>query len=204
MEFDLTAGSGPANYDLLTQTVIPRPIAWVLSLNADGSHNLAPFSYFNVVASRPALFSLSIGMRSEGGPKDTRRNLVAGRPAVVHLARAKHVDAVNQSAAALPPGVSEVAAQQLATERFGDFPLPRLTAAPVAFGCRLYQEITFADVPNALLIVEAVCAYVEDRIIFEGSGEGPKIMAALFDPLARLGRTEYAGLSAPISRQRPG
>ena len=52
----------PANaYFLMTQTIIPRPIAWVLSENETGTYNLAPFSYFNAVSSDPAVFMLSVG-----------------------------------------------------------------------------------------------------------------------------------------------
>jgi flavin reductase (DIM6/NTAB) family NADH-FMN oxidoreductase RutF len=207
MELDLSARSGPANYDLLTQTVLPRPIAWVLTRDSlSGGLNLAPFSYFNVVASQPALFSLSIGLRADGSPKDTRRNLVAGGPAVIHLARVEQIDAVNASAAALPPGESEVEALGLATVPLGDFPLPRLANAPVAFGCRLYREVELPGLPNALLLVEAVCAYVDDAVIEPGPGAGslPRILAGRLDPLARLGRTEYAGLRDPVSRPRPG
>ena len=76
MIYDLTADSGCDNYDLLTQAVVPRPIAWILSENADGGLNLAPFSYFNLVA-QPAgpVLRLDRGARrpiSKGYPPQPR------------------------------------------------------------------------------------------------------------------------------------
>jgi len=206
MDFDLIVRPGSANYDLITQTLVPRPIAWILSANADDSLNLAPFSYFNAVASQPALFSVSIGLRRDGHLKDTRRNLVEGRPAVVHIASAAQIDAVNESAAGLPPGESEVEAQGLETVPFGKFPLPRLKDAPVAFGCRLYQEVELTGLPQGLLVLQAVCAHVDDELVekTDDPEEFPRIDTARLDPLARLGRTEYSSIKAPVSRPRPG
>jgi flavin reductase (DIM6/NTAB) family NADH-FMN oxidoreductase RutF len=66
-------------YFSMIQAVVPRPIAWVLSENSNGSHNLAPFSYFNAVCSKPPLIMLSIGVRPDGTLKDTTANIAARR-----------------------------------------------------------------------------------------------------------------------------
>ncbi|MFP4542269.1 MAG: flavin reductase family protein [Opitutales bacterium] len=203
MELDLTARSGPHNYDLLTQTVTPRPIAWILSENEDGSLNLAPFSYFNVVASRPALLSVSIGRRRDGTPKDTSANALAGRPFVIHLASQSLVDALNASAAPLAPGTSELTHLGLATVPLAGFPLPRLADAAVAYGCRLHQAVDLEAVPQTLLIAEALRAYVDDAVLTDTATVLPSVDYARLDPLARLGRTAYAGLAKAFERDRP-
>ena len=79
MDIDLAA-LGPAQvYGLMTQTLIPRPIAWVLSENSDGGLNLAPFSYFNAVCSSPPLVMISVGKKPDGSFKDTRVNIEGRR-----------------------------------------------------------------------------------------------------------------------------
>ena len=62
-------------YKTMIQTVIPRPIAWTLTENENGTYNLAPFSYFNAIGSNPPMVSLSIGKRRDGRDKDTKRNI---------------------------------------------------------------------------------------------------------------------------------
>jgi flavin reductase (DIM6/NTAB) family NADH-FMN oxidoreductase RutF len=86
-------------YFTLTQTVIPRPIAWVLSENANASFNLAPFSYFNAISSNPPLVMISAGMKPEGGAKDTRDNIRDRHDFVIHIVSLDQLDAMNASSA---------------------------------------------------------------------------------------------------------
>ena len=75
MYVDITQLDPQQIYITLTQTVIPRPIAWVLSENANGSLNLAPYSFFNAVSSEPPLVMISTGLKPDGCPKDTRETV---------------------------------------------------------------------------------------------------------------------------------
>src|SRR5690606_36293476 len=104
MLISLSSLSEVATYHLLRQSVLPRPIAWVLTANAtSGRLNLAPFSFFAPLASDPPLLGFSIGNRLGGREKDTAANTAVGAPVVVHIpARDQHV-AVQASAAPLPP-----------------------------------------------------------------------------------------------------
>ena len=79
MEIDLDSLSANGVYHTLTRTVIPRPVAWVLSENAGGDYNLAPFSYFNAICSDPPLIMISVGKKPDGSSKDTRVNITARR-----------------------------------------------------------------------------------------------------------------------------
>ena len=75
MQIKLDELSAPLTYFTMTQTVVPRPIAWILSENEDASFNLAPFSYFNAICSDPPLVMISIGLQDDGSEKDSLRNI---------------------------------------------------------------------------------------------------------------------------------
>jgi len=85
MQIPLDTLSPNRVYHLMIQSIVPRPIAWILSDNGDGSLNLAPFSYFNAVCSDPPVLMVSIGRKADGGDKDTARNLVERKHCVVHI-----------------------------------------------------------------------------------------------------------------------
>lgn len=86
---------------------IARPIALISSLNEDGSVNVAPFSYFNIVNHNPAVVSVSILRNENGMLKDTARNLMAGRSAIVHVVTSRMVEQANNSAISLQYGQTE-------------------------------------------------------------------------------------------------
>lgn len=187
-----------AAYHVMTQTVIPRPIAWVLSRNADGiSHNLAPFSYFAPISSDPPLVVFSVGKKSDGSDKDTTINCLRERQFVVHIAAEDQLSAVQASAEDLNYGDSEVEHSGLSLTAFDDGRnLQRLTNAPVAFACELYKTDTIGNTPQTLIYAKVKSLYVNDDAIDESSGR-MTINADTLAPLARLGAGFYAGISAP-------
>jgi flavin reductase (DIM6/NTAB) family NADH-FMN oxidoreductase RutF len=113
MHIDPSQHSAPDNYKLLTNLVVPRPIAWVSSVNADGVVNLAPFSFFNAVSGKPLYIIISIGLNDAGQMKDTAKNILAGGEFVVNLVTEELFDAMNVSAADFPGEISELAAANL-------------------------------------------------------------------------------------------
>ena len=193
----------PSNcYHLLTQTIIPRPIAWVLSENKDQSVNLAPFSFFNAVCSEPPLLMLSIGKKPNNTSKDTRINLLSGREFVIHIASSAQAEPVNTSAATLEYGDSEIDADQLAVTDFPGCPLPRLKNCKVAYHCKLYDSHTIGPNQQAVIYAEIIQLYVADNAITH-SNNRYTIDAKITDPLARLGGTAYAELGQHIHLARP-
>ena len=118
MNIDLSDLSPAQVYFTLIQTVIPRPIAWVLSENANGTHNLAPFSYFNAVCANPPLLMISVGRKPDGSFKDTRVNIEQRHDFVIHIVQLSMLEAMNQSSATLPAGVSEIRQLGLALTGF--------------------------------------------------------------------------------------
>jgi flavin reductase (DIM6/NTAB) family NADH-FMN oxidoreductase RutF len=90
-------------HDLMLSTILPRPIAWVMSMDRDGITNLAPFSYFNGLSATPPMISISIGKRRSGEWKDTRRNIEATREFVVHVVDEPHAHHMVETSADHPP-----------------------------------------------------------------------------------------------------
>ena len=113
MQIDPSLHSVADNYKLLTNLVVPRPIAWVTSQNAGGVINLAPFSFFNAVGASPLYLIISIGINDLGEPKDTAKNILSGGEFVVNLVTEDLFGAMNISAADFPEGESELAAADL-------------------------------------------------------------------------------------------
>ena len=203
MLLDLTTLSPNRVYFTLIQTLIPRPVAWVLSDNGDGGCNLAPFSYFNAVCSDPPLMMLSIGKKADASLKDTRRNIVERGHFVIHIAHRELLPALNASAAELPAGRSELAVGGLATAAFGDFPLPRLADCRVAYGCRLSQLIELGPLPQALILGQVEQVYIDDAVVELGEAGRFKVDAHRLDPVSRLGGDEYGLLGDIVTLPRP-
>lgn len=208
MNIDFTTLSATQAYHLMTQAVVPRPIAWVLTANQSNSredhYNLAPFSYFNSVASDPPTLMISIGRQADGSEKDTLANIQRTGELVIHIAGTDQLDALNQSAASLPYGKSELTASALTTAPLEGFTLPRLGEAKIAFACVLDHIYEIGQTPQSLVFANIQSAYLSDDIVQideEKSRMLVDIMA--LDPLARLGSNHYASLAKPLSRKRP-
>ncbi len=202
MNLDLSELSTAAIYHAMTQLVIPRPVAWVLSENDGGDYNLAPFSYFTPISSNPPLLMFSVGKRRDGTPKDTHGNIAARNDFVVHIPHMDLVGDVTESSAPLPPGRSEVTAQQLELETFSGSRLPRLRLCRIALACELHEIVEMGNVPQALIFGRIHRIWVEDSLVEKDEEGRLKVHADRLDPLGRLGGDEYAGLGAIIRRPR--
>ncbi|MGB1262549.1 MAG: flavin reductase family protein [Cognaticolwellia sp.] len=194
----------------MTQTIIPRPIAWVLtnSTNANNNQNnlnLAPFSYFTAISSDPALLMLSVGKKPNGDIKDTLNNVLKNKKIVIHIAGENLADMVTETAASLEHGESELATisdEALSTVPFEGFSLPRLAQCDIAYGCELFEIKEIGDVPQTLIFVEIKQLYVSPKVITVNDGR-VKIHADSVNPLARLGASEYSGITTPFKKARP-
>lgn len=203
MILDFAELSASRIYFTMIQAVIPRPVAWVLSTNGGGDFNLAPFSYFNAVCSDPPLVALSIGKKADGSLKDTRRNILERGDFVVHIAHRELAGVVTGSSAELAAGVSELAAAGLATEPFGDFPLPRLRDCRVALACERYQVLELGPLPQALILGLVKAVYIDDAIVETGPNGRVTVDPQKLDPISRLGGDLYGMLGEVVSIPRP-
>lgn len=182
-----------ATYRLITGIVVPRPIAWVTTLSATGTVNLAPFSMFTSVSPKPPLMAFSVG-RNAGVYKDTARNILAREEYVIHIADFSHLDALHLSSTEYPPDVSEVEKAGLATLPSDDIAVPRLRDAPVAMECRFRNCIEFGDTRSRLIVGEVVVFHFRDGLVQNG-----KIATRDLDPIARLGGPTYARLGEVLT-----
>ena len=139
IELDLLTTHADRAYPILAGLVTPRPIAWVTTLNEDGSVNAAPFSFFNVFGAEPPLVIFAPGDRDDGSPKDTARNCRRTGEFVVNLVDAALAEAMVGTAASVPYGVSETKKGKLATTPSSTVGPPRIKAAPAALECNVHS-----------------------------------------------------------------
>lgn len=203
MELDFSQLSPNQIYHTMIQTVVPRPVAWVLSENPDGNLNLAPFSYFNGICSDPPLIMLSIGLKPDKTEKDTRVNIIDRTDFVVHIPSSRHATLVTESSRTLPLGESEVERLRLETSPMPDSRLPRLTDCAVALACRRYQVQEVGNAPQALIFGEVKSVYVNDDCVSRADDGRLKIHANKIDPIGRLGGNEYGTLGKILDVPRP-
>lgn len=197
-------------YKLMIQSFVPRPIAWVLTENEDGSYNIAPFSYSAAVAPTPMTFLFSCGMRRGGGPsrdeplkKDTWANIERTKRCVLHIPSVDNIEDVNNSAAGLDVGASEADHFGIELAEFDDFPLPRVKNAPVAFGCELAGVTTIGTPPLGLVMVQAQRIFLADHIVESVDGHDIHIDEKAINPLTRLGKTKYGTLGEVLDIGAP-
>jgi flavin reductase (DIM6/NTAB) family NADH-FMN oxidoreductase RutF len=203
MNLNFSDFSANQRYHLMTQTIIPRPIAWVLTDSSNGSFNLAPFSYFTAVSSEPPILMLSVGKKPNGDNKDTLVNIINNEKMVIHIASEEHANLVTQTAQTLPHGNSELTHNKIITTEFYNFPLPRLVQCDIAYGCELYEIKELGDVPQNLIFVEVKQVYINDKVADIDEKQRIKVYADRIKPLARLGGGEYATIEETFSLARP-
>jgi flavin reductase (DIM6/NTAB) family NADH-FMN oxidoreductase RutF len=179
MQIDPSQHSHAENYKLLTNLVVPRPIAWVSSVNADGVVNLAPFSFFNAVSGKPLYIIISIGLNDAGQMKDTAKNILAGGEFVVNLVTEELFDAMNVSAADFPGEISELAAANLHAAPSVKVKPPRVAESQASLECRLHSSQKLGT--NTLVVGEVVMFHVADHLV------GPGLDISNFAPIGRLG-----------------
>ena len=192
--------AGRDNYKLLIGAVVPRPIAWVSTLNGDGSVNLAPFSFFQAVASDPPTVIVSVGRRSNGDWKDTALNALERGEFVVNTVNVDVREAMNESSRDYPYGESELPPAGLTTAPSAVVETPRVAEAPIALECRLTQTVSIGQAPTDYMVLfgEVVGFYVRDDLYFDG-----KIDPLRLQPLGRLAGNQYSKPGEIIELIRP-
>ncbi|MCA0424454.1 MAG: flavin reductase family protein [Proteobacteria bacterium] len=185
-------------YDPFKALIVPRPIGWISSIGADGSVNLAPYSYFNAVSTVPPIV-----MFSSDGEKDTSRNVRETGEFCCNFVTSDLLTAMSESSAPLPYGTSEFGATGLT-------PVPgRLVRAPYAKEAKAVLECRVTEIlrpkshtgrqsPNIVIFGEVVGVHIADEAIRNGLVDTNAIQ-----PMARLGYKEYARIDAAFELERP-
>jgi len=135
MELNLETDYTDRAYTILASLVTPRPIALVTTISADGMVNAAPFSFFNLLGANPPICAFAPGNREDGTPKDTARNVRSTHEFVVNLVDEAIAEAMNQCAASLPFGESELTRAGLHAAPSSVVKPPRIMEAPASLEC---------------------------------------------------------------------
>jgi flavin reductase (DIM6/NTAB) family NADH-FMN oxidoreductase RutF len=182
-------------HQLLISVIVPRPIAFVSTVGADGSHNLAPFSYFNLISSRPPLVGISVNRRA-AGPKDTAKKVRETGEFVVNLVdEALNARAVEASGE-WPEEVDEFQLTGLTPLPSEKVKAPRVAESPVSLECRLERILEIED--TDFVVGRVVWAHVRDDVLREG-----RVDPTLLRPVGRLGGDDYAIVRDVVSIPRP-
>ena len=198
MHYDARKNNHDLPHDPFKAIVAPRPIGWVTSMSAKGEINLAPYSYFNGVSSRPAMV-----MFSSEGFKDSAAFIAETSEFVCNLATWDLREAVNATSAPLPRGVNEMERAGLSPAPSRFVAPPRVAAAPCALECKLLQIVPLSDVDGKpidrhVVFGQVVGVYIDDRFLADG-----RLDTAAMKPIARCGYDEYAVVEALFTMARP-
>jgi flavin reductase (DIM6/NTAB) family NADH-FMN oxidoreductase RutF len=193
VEYNVNDLTGQELEHLVNSLVVPRPIAWLSTLNKQGVGNLAPFSYFNVVSSSPPVVMVSF---SPKGKKDSLANIRESGEFVVNVATHHLRHTMVGSAADLDHGVDEAEALGLATIGSVTVAPPRIADASAALECRLHAVVPVFDSTVVLGLVQQV--HVDDAVIRDG-----RVLPELLSPVSRLGGSLYATVTSTYKIARP-
>jgi flavin reductase (DIM6/NTAB) family NADH-FMN oxidoreductase RutF len=195
MELVLEELAVQERYKLLTALVIPRPIALVTTRNENGTHNAAPFSFFNVVSDEPPITILGFGARRTNERKDTPRNIEQTGEFVVNMVDRELVAAMRICATEFPYGESEVEATGLALAPSRTVTVNRISRSPASLECRLFSKIELSAT-RQLVLGEILCIQIKDEAFDPVT---MRIVPEHYDPLGRLYGTTYAWMGERFS-----
>ena len=188
---------------LLNALVLPRPIGWISSVDAEGRVNLAPYSFFNLIAYRPpqVMFSTA-GPHERGGLKNSLANITQTREFVVNLATWPLREAVNATSIAAPAGYDEFVHAGLTKAPAVTVRPPRVAESPVHLECVLTQlvelESPSPEEPNRMVIGRVTGVHIDDAVFVDG-----RVDPLRLDAISRLGYDQYGRLTEVFAQTRP-
>jgi flavin reductase (DIM6/NTAB) family NADH-FMN oxidoreductase RutF len=185
-------------HDPFKAIVAPRPIGWITTMSAAGAINLAPYSYFNGVHSKPPLVMFASETR-----KDSLAFVEETKEFVCNLATFALKDQMNQTSAPYPRGVDEMRAAGLTPAPSRLVKPPRVAEAPCALECRYLQTVPLNDVNGRpldgfVVIGQVVGVHIDERFIRNGL-----LDTAAMQPIARGGYHDYSVLTESFTMRRP-
>jgi flavin reductase (DIM6/NTAB) family NADH-FMN oxidoreductase RutF len=191
------------SHNPLKAIVSPRPIGWIASKGADGSLNLAPYSFFNAISENPAMVMFSVQSDHETHRKDSLRNIDETGEFVVNIVSEAQFEAMNISSGSYPYGESEFDYAGLATEPSQTVAVPRASGVPAALECRHFQTIDLPrndDGGGYVLVIGTVTGiYIDDNVVENGL-----VKYEAFVPISRLGYRDYGRVTDIFQASRPG
>lgn len=178
-------------YELLTMLVVPRPIAWVSTVAPDGTPNVAPHSYFNIMSNAPPVVHIT-----SAGEKDTLRNIRATNEFVINVVSRDLLDAMNLTAADFPADEDEFGWAQLERTPSSVVKPPRVTRARAALECTLRQVL---EIGNGRMVFGDVVRVHTAHDLWDGD----QIVPERLDAVGRLGGSAYQTIDGVLRLARP-
>jgi flavin reductase (DIM6/NTAB) family NADH-FMN oxidoreductase RutF len=189
-------------HDPFKSCVVPRPIGWISTISADGTVNLAPYSFFNGLAGEPPMVMFSTNGKQPFGPKDSLTNAEATGEFVCSMATWDLRDSMNRTSSKEPPEVNEFELAGLETEPSKLVKPPRVKASPVHLECLYHTTVELpCDIEggrNAVCIGRVVGVHIRDEFMTHGMVDIARIR-----PLARLGYQDYTVAEKVFPLSRP-
>ena len=155
-------------YKLLIGSVVPRPIAFVSTVNPEGAFNVAPFSFFTVASSNPPVLVFTVARRANPDPKkDTLRNILTARDFVVNVVSEEIGQKMNLCAGEYPPEVDEFQVSGLTPAPSDLVKAPRVAESPINMECRLLYTIEMSGFVSGgnLVLGEVVRFHIDDAYV---------------------------------------
>jgi flavin reductase (DIM6/NTAB) family NADH-FMN oxidoreductase RutF len=190
INFDPQEFEGREGYFLMTALVVPRPIAWVSTLSAEGARNLAPHSYFNAISSNPLVIHFT-----STGVKDTLTNVRATGEFVVNIVSAHLAEAMNLTAANFPFEEDEFTWAQLEDAPSKRVSPPRVARAAAAFECTVNRIVSIGN--GHMVYGDVVNLVVDEAVMRNG-----RVAADLLEPIGRLGGSWYTRAAADLFQMK--
>lgn len=176
-------------YKLMIGMVVPRPIAWVSTVSEDGHNNLAPYSFFNAISGDPPVVCFAPSRKPAGdNKKDTFRNLETSGVFVVNIVSEHLAEAMNQSAADVPPDVDEFALAGVTAEPATMIGAPMVKEALAKMECKVRQIIHLGDQPTSGILVlgDVLCFHFAEGLV-----ENFRVDPAMLNAVGRMGGNSY-------------
>jgi len=180
-------------YSMMIRAITPRPIAWVSTISANGISNLAPFSYFNGLCSRPAALMFSPVNRADGSKKDTVRNIEDNGQFVVNVVPFVVAERMFKTAGDFEYEESEFEIAGLTPQPSEQIEPPRVAESPIQFECELMQIVPVGEGPLAanVIIGKILLMNIDDAVLDEMG----KIDPQRVDTIGRMGGRTYCRTS---------
>jgi flavin reductase (DIM6/NTAB) family NADH-FMN oxidoreductase RutF len=166
MEFDFAELTGTDYAKILNATTVPRPIGWLVTMDADGNLNGAPFSYYNVMSANPPMVCLGIGSRPDAVHKDSATNILATRQFVVNLVDYENRHKMNVGGADFEPGISELDKAGLTTVKSTKVAPPRIAESPVAYECELAHSVELGN-SRYIIVGRVLLVHIRDDMMLD-------------------------------------
>jgi flavin reductase (DIM6/NTAB) family NADH-FMN oxidoreductase RutF len=169
-------------------------------MNAEGTLNLAPFSYFTAVCAEPLTLLFCPGVHPNGDKKDTWRNIEQLPEFVINITNEETAEAMNRSATILPYGMSEFEWAGVTPAPSQTIRVPRVAEAPVAFECKLQQIVVVSDKPGggSAVFGEVQCIHIRDDIY----NENGRVELTALKPIGRLAGAGYTRVTDIFEMER--